>query len=192
MAPQGSVTHWIDLLKTGDAAAAGHIWDRFFTRLVGLVQAQLRGLPRSPADEEDVALSAFNRFCLAVRRGQFPRLQDRDDLWHLLTLLAERKAGDQRRRQRRLKRGAGQVHDEAWLAARNGADSGAVGLAGFASQEPTPNSPPSWRRNVAHCSGASTTTGCARSPSPRWKGTRTGNWPPRWVAASAPSSASWN
>ena len=161
MASPGSVTHWIDLLKTGDAAAARHIWDRFFSRLVGLAQAQLRGLPCGPADGEDVALSAFNRFCLAARRGQFPRLEDRDDLWRLLTLLAERKARDQRRRQGREKRGGGQVHDEAWLAGRNGTDAGEGGLAGFASPGPTRNSPLFWRRNAAPCSGVSTTTGCA-------------------------------
>jgi hypothetical protein len=94
MASPGSVTHWIGLLKAGDAAAAQRLWDRFFDRLVSLAQAQLRGLPRGPADEEDVALSAFNRFCLAVRRGQFPRLEDRDDLWQLLALLTERKVCD--------------------------------------------------------------------------------------------------
>ncbi len=138
MASPGSVTHWIDLLKTGDAAAAQHIWDRFFSRLVGLAQAQLRGVPCGPADGEDVALSAFNRFCLAARRGQFPRLEDRDDLWRLLTLLAERKARDQRRRQGREKRGGGQVRDEAWLERNNGSDARENGLAALATQEPTP------------------------------------------------------
>jgi DNA-directed RNA polymerase specialized sigma24 family protein len=138
MARQGSVTHWLGLLKAGDAAAAQHLWDRFFTRLVGLAHDQLRGLPRGPADEEDVALSAFNRFCLAARRGQFPRLEDRDDLWQLLTLLAERKAHDHRRREGRRKRGGGQVRDEAWLQAHNGIDVAGRGLAALASQEPTP------------------------------------------------------
>jgi DNA-directed RNA polymerase specialized sigma24 family protein len=138
MAPQGSVTHWIGLLKAGDEAAAQRLWDRFFTRLVGLAQAQLRRLTRGPADEEDVALSAFNRFCLAARRGQFPRLEDRDDLWHLLALLAEHKAHDQRRHLGRHKRGPGQVHDEAWLERRHAAEAGERGLAALASQEPTP------------------------------------------------------
>lgn len=138
MAPQSSVTHWIGLLKAGDAAAAQRLWDRFFTNLVSLVQTQLRGIPRGPADEEDVALSAFNRFYLAARRGQFPRLEDRDDLWQLLTLLAERKARDHRRREERQKRGGGQVHDEAWLERHNGAAGGENGLAALASAEPTP------------------------------------------------------
>jgi DNA-directed RNA polymerase specialized sigma24 family protein len=134
MARQGSVTHWLGLLKAGDEAAAQHLWDRFFTRLVGLAQDQLRGLPRGPADEEDVALSAFNRFCLAARRGQFPRLEDRDDLWQLLALLAERKARDHRRREKRLKRGGGQVRDEAWLQGSRRKE----GLVAVTSREPTP------------------------------------------------------
>ncbi len=190
MASPGSVTHWIDLLKTGDAAATQHIWDRFFSRLVGLAQAQLRGLSCGLADGEDVALGAFNRFCLAARRGRFPRLEDRDDLWRLLTLLAERKARDLRRRQGRQKRCGGQVHDEAWLTGRSDAASGGGDWPALPRKSPPLNSPPSWRRNAAPCSGVSTMTACARSPSPRWRATRTRNWPPRWVAASAPSSAS--
>jgi DNA-directed RNA polymerase specialized sigma24 family protein len=138
MTPPGSVTHWIRLLKAGDAAAAQHIWDRFFARLVGLAQARLRGLPRGPADEEDVALSAFNRFCQAARRGQFPRLDDRDDLWQLLALLAERRARDHRRKEGRQKRGGGQVYDEAWMERQCDSGAGGRGLAGITSQEPAP------------------------------------------------------
>jgi DNA-directed RNA polymerase specialized sigma24 family protein len=138
MTPPGSVTHWLGLLKAGDAAAAQHLWDRFFTRLVDLAQAKLRGLPHGPADEEDVALSAFNRFCLAAQRGQFPRLDDRDDLWQLLALLAERKAHDRRRHEGRQKRGGGQVHDEAWLERHNGSSAGERGLAAVVSPEPSP------------------------------------------------------
>jgi DNA-directed RNA polymerase specialized sigma24 family protein len=138
MASKGSVTHWLGLLKAGDATAAQPLWDRFFTRLVGLARAKLRGLPCGPADEEDVALSAFNRFCLAARRGQFPRLEDRDDLWQLLTVVAERKAHEHRRRERRQKRGGGRVHDEAWLERQASPEAGEKGLAALAAQEPTP------------------------------------------------------
>jgi DNA-directed RNA polymerase specialized sigma24 family protein len=138
MTHHGSVTHWLGLLKTGNDEAAQHLWDRFFARLVELAQAQLRGLPLGPADEEDVALSAFNRFCLAARRGQFPRLEDRDDLWQLLALLAERKARDHRRREARQKRGGGQIRDEAWLERAAPSGEANPGLAALAAQEPTP------------------------------------------------------
>ena len=32
-------------------------------------------------DEEDVAISAFQSFCERAARGQFPKLNDRNDLW---------------------------------------------------------------------------------------------------------------
>src|SRR5262249_39814954 len=125
-------------LKAGDSQAAQRIWERFYARLVTLARTKLRQLPRGAADEEDVALSAFNRFCVAAKRGQFPRVEDRGDLWGGLALLNERKAADHGRRERRQKRGGDKVHDEAWLeCGAKGAD-GEVGLAAVASQEPTP------------------------------------------------------
>ena len=39
-----------------------------------------RDLP-APADEEDVALSAFDSLCRGAVEGRFPRLDDRNDLW---------------------------------------------------------------------------------------------------------------
>src|SRR5262249_14377033 len=50
--------------------------------------------PRGAADEEDVALSAFDSFCRGAERGRFPRLDDRDDLWQVLLVLTQRKAVD--------------------------------------------------------------------------------------------------
>jgi hypothetical protein len=52
---------------------------------------KLRGVPRRAADEEDVALSAFDNFCRAAEHGRFPDLADRDDLWQLLLVLTDRK-----------------------------------------------------------------------------------------------------
>jgi DNA-directed RNA polymerase specialized sigma24 family protein len=49
--PDGSVTHWLGALKAGDAAAAQHLWERYFDRLVRLARAKLRAMPRSAADE---------------------------------------------------------------------------------------------------------------------------------------------
>src|SRR5207249_6675395 len=58
-----SVSAWIDRLKDGDPAAAQPLWERYFGRLVGLARDRLRGAARRAADEEDVALSAFDSFC---------------------------------------------------------------------------------------------------------------------------------
>src|SRR5262245_12699286 len=46
------------------------------------------------ADEEDVALSAFDSFCRNAEEGRFPDLRDRDNLWKLLVTITVRKAID--------------------------------------------------------------------------------------------------
>jgi DNA-directed RNA polymerase specialized sigma24 family protein len=91
-ASSGRVTIWLEQLKAGDPAAVKPLWDGYFTRLVALARARLRSLPRAAADEEDVALSAFDSFCRGVGEGRFPRLDDRDDLWQVLFVITTRKA----------------------------------------------------------------------------------------------------
>jgi DNA-directed RNA polymerase specialized sigma24 family protein len=101
----GSVTHWLGQLRSGDPAAAGPLWERYFRRLVELARQRLRGRPPRAADEEDVALSAFASFCRGAREGRFPRLDDRDGLWRLLVVLTARKAAHLVRDEGRHKRG---------------------------------------------------------------------------------------
>ena len=60
MASTGSVTTWVEQLRAGNRAAAQQLWERYFSRLVNLARTKLRGLRRRAADEEDVALSAFD------------------------------------------------------------------------------------------------------------------------------------
>src|SRR5262245_36247699 len=98
MSSEGSVTNWIDRLQAGDAAAVQPLWERYFHRLVGLARKKLQDTPRRVADEEDVALSAFDSFCRGAEHGRFPRLEDRDNLWPLLVVITVRKAYDLRRR----------------------------------------------------------------------------------------------
>jgi DNA-directed RNA polymerase specialized sigma24 family protein len=109
MSSTGSVTHWIHQLQAGDQAAVQNLWEGYFRRLVGLARKKLQGVPRRAADEEDVALSAFQSFCLHAEEGQFPRLLDRHDLWQLLMVITSRKAVDLIQHERRQKRGGGKV-----------------------------------------------------------------------------------
>jgi DNA-directed RNA polymerase specialized sigma24 family protein len=88
------------------------LWQRYFGRLVELARRRLQGAPRRAADEEDVALSAFDSFCRGAAAGRFPRLDDRDDLWQVLVLVTARKAIDLVHHERRRKRGGGRVLDE--------------------------------------------------------------------------------
>jgi hypothetical protein len=80
--PGGSVTRWIDLVGSPDRAdqAAQKLWEHYFERLVQLARARLRSSPLRAADEEDVALSAFDSFCRGAAAGRFPDLAGRDDL----------------------------------------------------------------------------------------------------------------
>ncbi len=109
----GSVTHWLHRLGDGDAAAAQPLWERYFDQLVRHARQRLRNVPRRAADEEDVALSAFDSFCKGAAAKRFPMLTDRDSLWHLLFVIADRKAVDLTRRERCQKRGGGRVVNDA-------------------------------------------------------------------------------
>jgi hypothetical protein len=88
---RGSVTRWIDALRAGVDEAAGQLWRRYFESLVRLARSKLRAQAKAAADEEDVALSAFDSFYAGMARGRYPDLADRDDLWRLLVTIAARK-----------------------------------------------------------------------------------------------------
>src|SRR5262249_34542005 len=115
-------------LQAGDPAAVQRLWERYFTRLVGLARRKLEGAPRRAADGEDVALSAFDSFCRHAEQGRFPQLEDRDGLWRLLVVITARKAAHLVRDESRAKRGGGMTP---------AADEEAV-LGEVLSREPTP------------------------------------------------------
>jgi DNA-directed RNA polymerase specialized sigma24 family protein len=137
MSSPESVSAWLERLQAGEQAAAQRLWEGYFRQLVRLARARLGGLPRRAADEEDVALSAFDSFVRGAERGRFPRLADRDDLWRLLVTITERKAVALIRREHRQKRGGGALRGESALVDRDG--SGEVaGLGAVPGHEPTP------------------------------------------------------
>jgi RNA polymerase sigma factor (sigma-70 family) len=104
-ADEGSITAWLGQLAEGDRLAAERLWQRYFHRLVELARRKLHDAPRRVADEEDVALSAFDSFCRAAEQGRFPDLADRDSLWAVLMTITARKAFHLIRDQQRHKRG---------------------------------------------------------------------------------------
>jgi DNA-directed RNA polymerase specialized sigma24 family protein len=116
----GSVTHFWNLLRAGEAAGADGLWARFFPRLRGLARQILAGRPQRAADAEDAVQSAFLRFWQRVGRGEFGGVQDREDLWRLLGLITVRKARKQARREAAERRGGGRVLDEAALGGPDG------------------------------------------------------------------------
>jgi len=140
MASGESVTEWLANLKAGDGYAAQRLWQRYYEQLVRLAHRKLGNTPRSAADEEDVVIKAFDSFCRGVDNQRFPELNDRDDLWQVLIVLAERKAVDQRRRECAVKRGGGHVRGGSVFdeAKRGGAR--CRGAAEITDRDPTPES----------------------------------------------------
>jgi DNA-directed RNA polymerase specialized sigma24 family protein len=136
MCTPGSVTNWLVRLKEGDPGAAQPLWERYFHRMVALARQRLQGARRREADEEDVALSAFDSFCRGAAQGHFPRLADRGDLWQLLVVITARKAIDLLVWQGRIRRGGGRVRGESALP--DPAGSGNGGIEQVVGSEPTP------------------------------------------------------
>ncbi len=132
MSSSGSVSVLLGALRAGDASAAQALWESYFHKLVALARDKLRGRPCAAADEEDVALSAFDSFCRGAAHSQFPRLVDRGDLWQLLVVLTARKAYRLLQHERRLKRGGGGVQHLSAL------EDEEAGLAEVIGREPTP------------------------------------------------------
>lgn len=138
MSSSESVTEWINELRRGEPQAAQKLWQAYVERLIHLARKHLRTSPRRSADEEDVVVAAFASFCEAVKAGRFSRLEDRNDLWQVLSVLTERRAIDQMRQQYAERRGGGEVHGESVFAGLESDASPGVGLGGIADTEPTP------------------------------------------------------
>lgn len=103
----GSISELIPGLKAGDEAAVQRLCEGYFQRLVQLASKELRGKWRRVTDGEDAALSALNSFCERAKRGQFPNLLDRDNLWSLLARITVGKVADYIHREKAKKRGGG-------------------------------------------------------------------------------------
>ena len=133
----GSVTRWIGDLKAGDDSAAQHLWERYFDRLVRLARARLRAARRAGADRGRGGRGPerLRQLLPRRRRGPFPRLDDRDDLWRLLVVITVRKVLAQVERQRR-----GSAAAAGWSASRpsSAASGRGRGLDRIVGDEPTP------------------------------------------------------
>ena len=72
MSSDGEVTRWIQDMRAGDRLAAQKLWEAYFRRLVGFARKKLGELPRRAADEEDIALSAFDSLVRGRGAGPIP------------------------------------------------------------------------------------------------------------------------
>lgn len=88
----GSVTGWLHNLPfENNQIAIESIWERYFDRLVTHAR-QRSGSKDGFQDEEDFAIVAFTQFIKGAEQGSFQKLENRNDLWQVLTMIASRRA----------------------------------------------------------------------------------------------------
>jgi len=111
----------LDGLRAGDETTVRKLWERYCDRLTRLARRKLRHNRRRIADEDDVAQSAFLSLCLGARKGRFPALQDRNNLWGLLVFITAQKTADLITYEKRKKRGGGKVRGHSFIPGKDAA-----------------------------------------------------------------------
>ncbi len=108
--PRGSMTRWIEQLRSGDRLASSPSqWNNYFAKLSAIASHRLAKMGARPDDGEDVAAVVMATFCQKIANGKFPDVRDRDDLWKLLVHIAKRQVVNQMRRNQAQFRGGGRV-----------------------------------------------------------------------------------
>lgn len=125
------VTVWFRALGAGDENAAERLWEYCMPRLLSYSRTRLPPKLRKALDEEDVALSAFKSLCAGARAGNLQSVQNRKELWSLLTCITARKTSGYIKHETRQKRGGGQVRGESIFqladsSHRQGTESGGI------------------------------------------------------------------
>lgn len=120
MSTSGSVSEWIEELKTGDSSAAANLWNRYHERLLTFARYRIHTDARRVTDEEDLVATAFGSFFCRAASGQFPELAGRRELWALLVTITDRKAVNTVRQHMADKRGGGRVRSESTFDGEDG------------------------------------------------------------------------
>lgn len=144
-----SMTCLFSALRSGDPGAAQVVWERYLRQLLALIQSRLAARGQAPNDAEDIASDAFFALFQGIRWDRFSKLDDRDDLWQLLVVLAGRRLDDRARRALAKKRGAGQVRGESVFVDLS-ADGSPRGLEQIAEAQPTPEEAVEVAEQLAH------------------------------------------
>ena len=112
----GSFSIILSQLKAGDEDAVRKLWDRFFEPLRRVAASRLPNRQRRSVGAEDLALSTIEAFQRGFENDRFSRVQDRNDVWALLTSIIDRKIIDHLRSQQAAKRGGGNLRGESFFA----------------------------------------------------------------------------
>jgi RNA polymerase sigma factor (sigma-70 family) len=103
-----SITALLSGVKGADRDAVDALFNRFYDRIAAISLKKLGGAPRRRFDQDDVANSAFREFLSRAAAGNFKKLENREDVWQVLTLLVGDKISDRLRHDGRKKRGRGE------------------------------------------------------------------------------------
>ena len=107
----GSITKLIASFGEMEEEAAQIIWDRFFERLCNYANQKIFKKHQRFFDGEDIAGSAMFALLDGLKHDKFAVIENRDQLWQLLTTIAARKAINRGRHHDRQKRG-GKIRGE--------------------------------------------------------------------------------
>jgi RNA polymerase sigma factor (sigma-70 family) len=100
----GSISAWINKMRSGDVEAAGRIWERYGPPLTNLARKQLPIRLRSIVDGDDLANDALCVVVIGFKDGRWPDVHDRNHLWGLLTKITYRMACNEYRKSQRSRR----------------------------------------------------------------------------------------
>lgn len=79
-------------MRNGSEVAATKLWEFYLERLLSVSKRKLSNFNSGMADEEDVAVTAFHSFVKRIRRGDYSRVNNRDEAWKMLAVIAVRKS----------------------------------------------------------------------------------------------------
>jgi DNA-directed RNA polymerase specialized sigma24 family protein len=111
----GSVTKAIAAFTDHDEQSAQLIWERFFDRLCRFAEKKIYHRHRRYMDPEDIAGSAMYALMEGLKQGHFYSVNNRDQLWQMVAMIAARKAINKAKFLDRDKRGGKQVVGESAL-----------------------------------------------------------------------------
>ena len=79
-------------MRDGSEVAATKLWEFYLERLLSVSKRKLTNFNSGMADEEDVDVTAFHIFVKRIRRGDYSRVNNRDEAWKMLAVIAVRKS----------------------------------------------------------------------------------------------------
>lgn len=131
----GSITMFLHQMMAGDEAAVAVLWERFLPRLLALSRKTLSRGQERMADAEDAVQSAFASFWKGSTEGEFRDVNDRFDLWNILSTITVRKVRKQVRHEKAVKRGGGHVITESNLASHGDTPGSMDSVQGYTSTD---------------------------------------------------------